>query len=310
MIFKAVSACPACASSSRGRTSALAEGFACEVSDASLQHPAYQVSECGDCGLYYKTATLRSDELARYYAELEYEPFNLPDAFPTDVQLTAVLDDLPPGSRILDYGCSTGRILASLRGDFVLTGVEPNLEAADVARSRGIEIVADADLENRARDGFDAIVLTDVFEHLERPVEVLQRLSRLLRPEGLLVLVTGLGDAVRPQDLLPEHWYFRIPGHLQMASIRHLHWLGRRLGLSEVAMNRCCHYSVSPYLRLRQKVQLAAYSTFALRPRSLGAHLLRLVPFVNRARDWPNMPATTSFSDHVIATFRKMGADG
>ena len=131
--------------------------------------------------LYFKSMTLSAGELDAYYAALDGSTFDVDGDFPTDRVLYRRLRALPRGSRVLDFGCSTGRILKDLTTQLVCVGVEPNQPAAAVARARGIEIVP-ADqlaLDDRL---FSAILLTDVFEHLAQPMPLLTLLASRLSP--------------------------------------------------------------------------------------------------------------------------------
>jgi SAM-dependent methyltransferase len=162
--------------------------------------------------------------------------------------------------------------------------------------------VPESDLRAESAIGsFDAIVLTDVFEHLIDPMAVMKLLANRLRPGGNLAIVTGLTDAVRPRTLIAEHWYFRLPGHLQMLSLRHLEWLGQSLRLEVASIATMSHYKRSALPLVRQAVQRALYSVQRLEPQSRKAALLRLVPYLRRAARWTNLPSTNLFSDHVLA---------
>ena len=299
-----VSLCPACGGADHAALGAYAEGFACE-GPAGLVHPAYEIHVCQHCGLYFKSDVLSGEALSAYYAALDFAPFNLPFEFPTDRALLAQLRKLPEGSRVLDYGCSTGRLLAALGGGYQRFGVEVNAEAARLAAARGVTIVSDAELDAGAMDAFDAVILTDVFEHLAAPTATLQRLARMLRPGGQLLVVSGLADAIAPTALAAEHWYFRISGHLQMLSLKHLHWLAAALGLSVSAAIRMSHYQRNAPRFAKQAAQAWLYRVVKLTPRSPTAALLRRLPVLRRAASWRCLPATDQFSDHVVAVLTK-----
>jgi 2-polyprenyl-3-methyl-5-hydroxy-6-metoxy-1,4-benzoquinol methylase len=101
---------------------------------------------------------------------------------------------LPVGASILEVGCHTGYFSKALmqRGHKVL-GVEYDEEAAGRhGRRCGClqgNIEDDAFCASITRQ-FDVIVVMDVLEHLREPRTALQRLQRLLEPDGRLI-VTG-----------------------------------------------------------------------------------------------------------------------
>lgn len=63
------------------------------------------------------------------------------DLFPTEAATLALLTSLPPGSRVLDFGCSTGRLLDRLGPRYERYGIEVNEPAAKIAAGRGITIL-------------------------------------------------------------------------------------------------------------------------------------------------------------------------
>lgn len=100
-----------------------------------------------------------------------------------------VLDAVPAGAYLLDVGCATGYLAASLaeRGCRVV-GVEPDPEAAARAR-RPCEAVVEGDIELEATRrelpaDFDVVVCADVLEHLRDPWETLSFLRTRLAPGG------------------------------------------------------------------------------------------------------------------------------
>lgn len=301
----AVAACPACGDTNALQVGAGATGFDTVIDGRHYRQPPYAVRCCPSCGLYFKTATLPAAELRSYYDVLDSAAFEHDGDYPTDRILSHRLDALPAGSRVLDFGCSTGRILRRQTRRLECFGVEPNAAAAAIARSRGIEVVTEEALRED-RWEFDAILLTDVYEHLSEPVPFVELLARRLSARGWLAIVTGNADAVPASDHLPEFWYFRIPGHVIMASERHLRWLAARVGLDLSAVHRCSHYQTPWFQRLKQRVQAFAYRQFRTVPRGPVAHLLRALPRISAAERWPTAPAVTYGDDHVVAFLARL----
>lgn len=98
---------------------------------------------------------------------------------------------IPAGARVLDIGCGTGSLtLAATRGlNARVLGIEPDVQRAAVARSRGLEVIC-GNVERRLlkeRGPFDVVMLADVLEHLAEPVELLGELSEALAPQGKII---------------------------------------------------------------------------------------------------------------------------
>jgi 2-polyprenyl-3-methyl-5-hydroxy-6-metoxy-1,4-benzoquinol methylase len=112
-----------------------------------------------------------------------------------------MLRDLPPG-RVLDVGCSGGRLGQEVRAlGHHVTGID--VAEIDGVRDR-LDAFMCADLEHGVPadlgGGFDVILAADVIEHVARPTELLAQLRERLAPEGRLLIST-------PNF---AHWYPRI----------------------------------------------------------------------------------------------------
>lgn len=297
--------CPVCGAPNPPAAGSGATGFSTTVGSKEFLHPPYAVQRCGTCGVYFKTRRLADEDLGEYYATLAYESFESDELLPPDRLLVQAALRLPLGSRILDYGCGVGRSLAPSASRHSCYGVEPNARAASVARERGITILEDAELGPAYSGFFDLIVMSDVYEHLPRPVETVRRLVSCLRPGGRLLVVTGLADAVEPLELLAEFWYFRVPGHLHMASRDHLAWLAQNAGLTLEERVELCHYERDFVRDTLQRIKLWAYATTHLRPTSFMAGVVRAVPVLGRAAGWKNAPMLSCGKDHVLASFKR-----
>jgi SAM-dependent methyltransferase len=297
-----IEACPACGSSKNPAIGTPGRGFESIAGAHHFFQPDYLVRGCNTCGLLFKSAAMSAPQLDRYYRHLDAAVFEHDGNFPTDQILRRRLERLPPQSRVLDFGCSTGRLLKGLTSRLACAGVEPNEAAAAVARERGIEIVNLDTLRAEARL-FDAILLADVYEHLAEPVPVLERLKPLLAPGGWLAIVTGDADAVTPRHRAAEFWYFRLPGHLLMASERHFTWLAQRVGLTLASVRRCSHYDTPAAERWSQCIRAYAYDRFRDAPSGLAARVMRLLPRLKAAEGWATAPAVTYRNDHLVAIF-------
>lgn len=86
--------------------------------------------------------------------------------------------------RILDFGCGDGALLKALNGHY---GVEINQHAASVARNRGFEVAPT--LDHFSDRSFDLIVSNHCLEHVENPLAQIRSMRRVIREDGLLVIV-------------------------------------------------------------------------------------------------------------------------
>jgi SAM-dependent methyltransferase len=139
----------------------------------------------------------------------------------------------------LDVGCYTGQLLQSFPKSFRLNGVEPNREAAQIARSKGITIVADAvqGLEYVDRQ-FDIITTCDVIEHVPNPLKFLQYLGSRLKPQGRIFVTTGNCDSWFWRFAGARFWYSYFAEHISFIGERWLQAMPSRIGLELVELRR------------------------------------------------------------------------
>jgi 2-polyprenyl-3-methyl-5-hydroxy-6-metoxy-1,4-benzoquinol methylase len=95
------------------------------------------------------------------------------------------------GVELLDVGCGSGTLLGLLKHrGFQVRGLDFSSEAAAIAKSENdVEVAVGALEEVHFPDqSFDIVTLFHVMEHVTNPRRVLKEISRILRPEGAVVL--------------------------------------------------------------------------------------------------------------------------
>jgi SAM-dependent methyltransferase len=88
-----------------------------------------------------------------------------------------------------------------------------------------IDYVSDAAAIPVPNASFDAVLCTEVLEHVPDPVAVVQELARVLRPGGKLLLTAPLGSGIHQE---PHHyyggftpyWYHRFLGQVGFCDIQ------------------------------------------------------------------------------------------
>ncbi len=107
------------------------------------------------------------------------------------VRRVGSLVPLTAESTWLDYGCGLGGFVAFLHrlGYRGAIGFEPSPAARDLALP-GVRLLPPGQLEEGLRQ-FDVVTAIDVMEHVSDPVVELTRMRTLLRPGGLLFVMTG-----------------------------------------------------------------------------------------------------------------------
>lgn len=105
-----------------------------------------------------------------------------------------------PGRKALDFACGDGHIaveMAQVGGDVV--GIDISPASVDLARRAAAEAgvnatfaVMDALATDFADDTFDVIVCAGVIHHMD-PVAAYRELARIVKPDGVVYAIEGLG---------------------------------------------------------------------------------------------------------------------
>jgi hypothetical protein len=190
--------CPLCASP---RTTPFAE----------LQGRRY--AECAACALVFMRPADRPDAAAEraHYLTHENDPADSRYRAWLDRLALPLAERLPTGAVGLDYGAGPG----------------PALQA--MLRERGFRVAIydpifapDASLLARS---YDFVTCTEAMEHFFRPAVELARIDAMLRPGGLLGVMTG----VLREERDFERWrYARDPTHVCFYRPQTIAWIAAR----------------------------------------------------------------------------------
>ena len=193
-----------------------------------------ELFRCSSCGFQFCDPRLAGG--GQFYAELErqktvYYPPEVPE-FVRTVRWARQRQR----RTLLDIGCGEGAFLDLARSaGMSVTGVELNLQAAEVCRGKG-HTVQTRPLKELLGDGtfprFDLVTIFQVLEHVSDPVGFLTDAAQLLRPGGILsVAVPNESGVYRLCPKEPHQW---PPHHITRWRLRDLRRLGQRCGLEIV----------------------------------------------------------------------------
>jgi 2-polyprenyl-3-methyl-5-hydroxy-6-metoxy-1,4-benzoquinol methylase len=133
---------------------------------------------------------------------------------------------IKPRTRILELGCHTGVLSRALiqRG-CIVTGIELSESAAVAARLVCDQVIC-GDLESAETwdsvvGPYDAVICTDVLEHLKNPEAVLSRIRPLLGEQGsLIVALPNIAHYTIRLALLRGHFDYTEFGILDSTHLR------------------------------------------------------------------------------------------
>jgi SAM-dependent methyltransferase len=275
---------------------------ACPVCGGREFHPLQRVGphpvvRCRSCGLGLTNPQPSDAELGEIYGPnyvlVENDPVGeamvLRSKCATadhylDVLATA---GVPPGGRLLEIGCGAGNFLvqAAARG-FDVTGLEYSPFAAERARKnlgdRGRVLQGDIEIFGAERDAYDVCVLCDVIEHVRRPDKFVREIFRLLRPGGVLLVVTPSLDSwsarvlgSRWMEYKAEHLFYYTPATItrQLLNAGYGNVI-LRSGVKKLSLDYVsAHFDKYPVAGLSQALRLLR----AVTPRRLSGHLFSIV---------------------------------
>jgi SAM-dependent methyltransferase len=116
-----------------------------------------------------------------------------------------------PADVVLDFGCGGGFLLAKLKCK-TRYGVEINQYAQKVARGNGVTVFSRIE---EMPEPADVVISSHALEHTLAPLSVLDDLNSVLKPGGLLVIVTPFDRETQwsPGDI-NQHLYTWSPMNL------------------------------------------------------------------------------------------------
>jgi 2-polyprenyl-3-methyl-5-hydroxy-6-metoxy-1,4-benzoquinol methylase len=196
--------------------------------------------ECRECGTVQQPVLPQGDQLHELYRDMRDDAY-LGEETGRRATANRLLDLIAahvPSGRLLDVGCGHGLLLdEARRRGYQTVGLELSREAAKHARETlGLD-VRELPLEGFSEGtngdlpgGFEAVVLADVLEHLDDPVDAIDRCAGLLRPGGVLCIVTPDPSSLTAK-LAGARWWGYLAAHTVLLPRRTLRELISARGL-------------------------------------------------------------------------------
>ncbi len=184
---------------------------------------------CDNCGTVYQPSLPHGRELHTLYREMSDDIYLQEEEGRrrTARRLLDLLGVHVPKGRMLEVGCGHGLLLdEARRRGYDVEGLELSAEAARYARDNFDLQVKEIALEEATfeGDGYDAILIVDVLEHLDDPVAALDCLCSWLSVGGALLVATPDPSSLVAR-VAGKRWWCYIPAHLCLIPRRTLRGL-------------------------------------------------------------------------------------
>lgn len=162
----------------------------------------YPIAQCSACGFLYRNPTYRATYIPKVYNRVNLQFLKGGYSKNREKRYYAYLKALEfeqqtagfNRRRLLDVGCGYGLFLQTLQHkEWERYGLDFARDCVDYARKEyGLSNVFAGNLEwdSFEENYFDAVTLWSVAAHLETPLEMFQKIHRVLRPGGILLIYT------------------------------------------------------------------------------------------------------------------------
>lgn len=227
----------------------------------------YGIAECVTCGLVQLEPTPTPETLrALYetdayfggggsgYSEYESQEPEYLATFREDIRRIA---EFVPSGKILEVGCGYGYFLqCALQAGYDAYGIDLSPTAVKWASERLPNRVFCGLLEEVPEiqeQQYDVIFGSHLIEHLVEPGAFLEQAGRLLRPGGLIVLVTPNIRSLLSRASGRRWVSYKIPEHVSYYDPHTIAALLNRAGFSVRAVDSAYQYYALPFVATRMR---------------------------------------------------------
>ncbi len=204
----------------------------------------YKMYRCGTCETAFCSPTPSNEELSHYYATFH---MSAQEGGMYDNVESRMIDDFPSKCALVKKHHSSGKLLdvGCGKGYFVKHCVDAGLDAQGVDLSTtaieyATKTLGIAAIAGRVEDmtsfsnSFETVTMWATIEHLPAPEQTLSAIHRVLKPNGLLHLDTGIGADWLDKMLPGVNQWYDPPQHLFVFSAPGLKKLLEKTGFEVI----------------------------------------------------------------------------
>lgn len=181
---------------------------------------------CKNCGFTYLNPRWTKDRYNHFYS-LEYDNYYRPEVKSTKYKydvyspVKTILSRLEKfhvkpinPENIIDIGCGMGDALIYLKENIYQKAnyyaIEPSTFCCEHLKKNNISILSndvDSEWSENNENKFDVVIMRHVLEHFLDPISVLKKVSKILKPDGILYV--AVPNSKKPTHPLISH-YLRV----------------------------------------------------------------------------------------------------
>ncbi len=214
------------------------------TTDFFVSGEQFEIVNCNGCGLKITAGAKDEEHIGRYYQSEEYISHSNTGKGVVNFLYHVVRNYMlgrkrklvakAAGNRkgnVLDVGTGTGFFLNEMkRHGWQVTGTEKSPQARQFAAEKfKLDLKPDEELFILQENSFDVITLWHVLEHIHRLNDNMQAFSRLLKPDGKLVIAVPNRtsfDAIKYKEYwaawdVPRHLWHFAPKNMRLLAQRH-----------------------------------------------------------------------------------------
>jgi 2-polyprenyl-3-methyl-5-hydroxy-6-metoxy-1,4-benzoquinol methylase len=213
---------------------------------AQLGHrDIYEVVRCDSCRHSYVWEMPTSDVLSRVYSRYSYDADGALENVPSFLMpvLARLVESFGPfrrTNRLLDIGFGAGALLrAAQEKGWDAHGIETSQAAVEQARRHGLAAAQCGDFLTAPLSSrpYDVVIMSELVEHLPRPLPFLQRAREVVAEGGVLYLTTPHGSGLSARMLGVAWSVCAPPEHLHLFSVTSMRIALEASGFTDVKIN-------------------------------------------------------------------------
>jgi 2-polyprenyl-3-methyl-5-hydroxy-6-metoxy-1,4-benzoquinol methylase len=251
--------------------------------------PGYRLARCGSCqavwdplppekflSLYDKTYFINENPkggYTNYFEGMQINRRTFSD------RLGKIEKKLGKKGRLLDVGCALGDCLleAKILGWKEAEGIEISQYAYQFAKERSLNVKLGTLNGNSYKlNTFDVVTYQDVIEHIPDPVNELKKIYRIIKPGGIVFLVTPDIGGIWSRLLGPLWYHYKPYEHLTYFSQKSISRALKETGFTNIETRKTYHVLSTEYILNRLRYYFPSFFELLLK-------IITKTPFKNIA---------------------------